>query len=461
VGVAKTSAKERTGRGMVVKTKKRRYEHPKPKPRRRTWRDVVKANEEALLKKEAEAIKFIRHTCANTNKKPTVAFSGGKDSLVTLLLVEKALQETPPLIFTDTGLEFPETLEYVDQVFEGRDAKIVRAEAGNRFWEALPEFGPPGRDYRWCCKICKLGPTSKKIKNSFPGGCLTFIGHRRYESERRSSQPRIWKNPWVPNQVGASPIHNWSAFEIWLYIFRENVSYNPLYNQGFHRLGCWLCPASDLSEMENTGRTHPEMWRGWLDHLHSYAKKIGVPTKWVDHGFWRWKNPPDGVKTLAKQIGIQIPEKHVERGEITFSSPCTGVTMLETQVSDHVDLHLVSNLLPILGKHKLSPGMGVALVKSKDVKIHIYQNGRVTIRGNVEEKKLLAWLRRVKEIVLRSVLCTGCGVCVNHCPRGAINLVGGRAKVTASKCTSCQVCLGFCPLNMRSHEALDGYTYRG
>lgn len=198
-----------------------------------------------------------------------------------------------------------------------------------------------------------------------------------------------------------------------------------------------------------------------MDHLHSYAKKIGVPTKWVDHGFWRWKNPPDGVKTLAKQIGIQIPEKHVERGEITFSSPCTGVTMLETQVSDHVDLHLVSNLLPILGKHKLSPGMGVALVKSKDVKIHIYQNGRVTIRGNVEEKKLLAWLRRVKEIVLRSVLCTGCGVCVNHCPRGAINLVGGRAKVTASKCTSCQVCLGFCPLNMRSHEALDGYTYRG
>ena len=41
--------------------------------------------------------------------------------------------------------------------------------------------------------------------------------------------------------------------------------------------------------------------------------------------------------------------------------------------------------------------------------------------------------------------CTGCGLCEDHCPTGAIRLVDGVATVDAAKCTECEACLKACP----------------
>ncbi len=41
--------------------------------------------------------------------------------------------------------------------------------------------------------------------------------------------------------------------------------------------------------------------------------------------------------------------------------------------------------------------------------------------------------------------CSGCGVCVEVCPQGAISLVEGTARVDSSLCTGCQACVAACP----------------
>ena len=198
----------------------------------------------------AHYIKQLRKTVNRYSELPVaVSISGGKDSLATLLLVLEA-GIRPKLIFTNTGLEFPETVENVKRTAEKYDLEIYIGEAGDAFWRALEHFGPPAKDFRWCCKTCKLGPTASMIRQHFPDGVLSFIGQRQYESAQRYEKGNIWENPWVPGQIGASPIQNWPALLVWLYIFQQKGDYNPLYERGMERIGCWLCPASDLGEME-------------------------------------------------------------------------------------------------------------------------------------------------------------------------------------------------------------------
>jgi Fe-S-cluster-containing hydrogenase component 2 len=43
--------------------------------------------------------------------------------------------------------------------------------------------------------------------------------------------------------------------------------------------------------------------------------------------------------------------------------------------------------------------------------------------------------------------CTGCGICVNACPTGAISMVSGKAQIDQDECINCGDCVQACPLN--------------
>ncbi len=196
-----------------------------PKPQKsnsggQTWEDAVKANKKILDLMTQNSRAFIENVTRSMNLKVSVSYSGGKDSLAVLQLVDETLQDYE-ILFADTGLEFPETLENVKKVAEYYGKELKTVSAGDSFWDSFNVFGPPTLDTRWCCKICKLGPITRLINESYEGGCLSFIGQRQYESHARSISKTVWKNPWVGNRVGASPIQEWTALHIWLYIFRQ------------------------------------------------------------------------------------------------------------------------------------------------------------------------------------------------------------------------------------------------
>ena len=190
----------------------------------------VRANRDHLKGLEGTAVREIRGFVKNVRLPVTVSFSGGKDSLAAYGLTAKAVGD-PDLLFTDTGLEFPETLEYVKAFAEKNGLRLHTADAKDGFWKNVDTFGPPAKDFRWCCKVCKLGPITDLIARDFPKGTVTCEGNRSLESFSRAGTELVTRNPFVPNQTNLNPVRDWCAAEIWGYIWMKGLDYNPLYER--------------------------------------------------------------------------------------------------------------------------------------------------------------------------------------------------------------------------------------
>lgn len=290
-GMARMSGGEalssKKGQFVKVRRRKKRTELDPLIPKTpATLKEAVKANEHMLRSLENKAVSFVNSVLTENERPVLVSFSGGKDSLATLLIVRKVVE--PKVLFIDTGIEFPETHEYVNWIEEEQGLELIRVEAGDAFWRGMDVFGMSGRDYRWCCKVCKMGPLSRLAEKEFPLGFLTFIGQRRYESQTRAKSGRIWRNSWLPKQLCASPIQDWTALHVWLFLFNEGVRTNPLYEKGFERIGCWLCPSSSMYEFSLMRDIHPLLWGSFFARLRS----IGWSENQIDGGIWRWRRPP-------------------------------------------------------------------------------------------------------------------------------------------------------------------------
>lgn len=272
-------------RGMVVKIRKN--VRSTIIPGTATWDDAIRANAMVLDRTESAALQFVRETCSQTKLIKNISYSGGKDSLATLLIVIKAIGKVP-LLFADTGLEFPETYMNVNDVANFYGLEVVRTDGRNQFWETFDRLGPPSVNARWCCKTCKLDPVQHLIQTRW-GECLSFIGQRKYESQRRALSRRIWKNRSVPAQLCAAPIHNWTALHVWLYLLREQAPYNTLYKQRLDRIGCFMCPSSDMALIHMIEDTYPSLWEGWQKRLENWQELHGLSPKWACEGHWRLK----------------------------------------------------------------------------------------------------------------------------------------------------------------------------
>ncbi|TAJ44735.1 phosphoadenosine phosphosulfate reductase domain-containing protein [Methanofollis fontis] len=286
VGRAKVdaAAAREMERGQIVRTRKNTASDAVPGPA--SWDDAVRANTQILDTYEGASIDFIHKVRESHPGFPVnVSYSGGKDSLATLLLVHRALGPVP-ILYADTGLEFPETEENVRAVAEHYGLEVVRAETKDEFWEHFSREGPPAVNARWCCRVAKLEPVGRIIRERW-GESLSFIGQRKYESLSRKNSPRIWRNRVVKSQVSAAPIQHWTALHVWLSIFREGVPYNVLYEQGLDRIGCFMCPSSDRAVLKRIKETYPSLWAEWEGRLRSWQEQNGLPPEWIDGDGWR------------------------------------------------------------------------------------------------------------------------------------------------------------------------------
>jgi len=416
-------------------------------PRSNDWDSVIHANSECIERKVETAKKFILRLPDRYGKPVAVSFSGGKDSLVTLsLALESGLR--PDIMFVDTGLELDETIEEVDRIADEMKLNLITEKAGEAFWEGIEIFGPPGKDFRWCCKTCKLGPTTKMIRNHFPEGVISLIGQRSYESEQRMRKGAVWKNPWVPGQIGASPIQKWNAMHVWLYILSRGLRYNPWYDRGLERIGCFMCPSSDIAELDLV-KSYYSKYGKWEEYLRSYALERNLPNDWLRLAIWRWKRIPPAMRRKIDELGISIPRaiKGKDGSPLSLSMtegfrPCTsGGLSAEGVFSMTLDMNRVANLLNILGPVEYLEDENITRVAESVV----FGEGAVSIKADTIDG-IREFSKKLEDIARRAMLCIGCGICSGRCPQDAIN-VDGQASIDTDRCIHCEKCLGPCPVS--------------
>ncbi len=412
--------------------------------------DVIRANAPHMKRLVKDAVNTIRGIANQKEFRDLpvyVSFSGGKDSLTTLDLTRSAMKKPIKVFFANTGIEFPETVEFARRFCKENNIELIEVEAKEAFWENLPSFGPPAKDFRWCCKVCKLAPINTVMEECTRGGrkCLTIDGKRKYESFTRARIAPKEENPFIPGQVSVFPIRNWRAIEVWLYIYYRKLEYNPLYDLGFERVGCWMCPAELSAEYYRFRELHPELYARWNDYLLNWGKEHGVSDKFIEHGFWRWKTLPPKMIRIADELGIntKLTGREEEFGIVVTGgvSPCkTGGYTMEGKITGLMPDD-AQNIANILGENTFSEDLGVLLIRAEGGSVKIFSSGHISVNAPNEKEALSLFENAAKQLI-RVKKCTKCGVCLKVCPVDAI-VIEPQLKIS-KECTRCGKCTGSC-----------------
>ena len=105
------------------------------------------------------------------------------------------------------------------------------------FWKLVVKKQLPMRMQRWCCKY---------IKEAGGEGRTVIVGTRRAESTNRKRQ-RCFEE--IDGKIYLRPINLWSEKEVWQYIHENALPYCSLYDEGFKRIGCVLCPSNTNTKL--------------------------------------------------------------------------------------------------------------------------------------------------------------------------------------------------------------------
>lgn len=166
-----------------------------------------------------------------------VSSSFGAQSAVMLHMLTK-VQPDIPVVLTDTGYLFPETYKFIDELVEklNLNLHVYSANMSSAWQEArfgrLWEQGIEGIEkYN---KMNKVEPMQRALNDLDAG--TWFAGLRRSQSDTRGKLPVLQK---AGQQFKMYPIIDWSNKDLHYYLKDNELSYHPLWEQGYVSIGDW------------------------------------------------------------------------------------------------------------------------------------------------------------------------------------------------------------------------------
>jgi phosphoadenosine phosphosulfate reductase len=201
-----------------------------------------------------------------------LAYSGGKDSDVILDLARRSGVKFDAHHHLTT-CDPPELVRHVKT-----HPDVIVERPPYTMWQLVRRHhSPPRRQARYCCQ---------ELKERGGDGRLVLTGVRWEESARRAQRKMVEQCYSNPTKRYLHPIIDWSASNVWEYIRSRKIPYCTLYDEGFKRLGCVLCPM--VRNVQEQIQRWPAIARAWERAI----KATFVPGKrdaWPDaEAYWQW-----------------------------------------------------------------------------------------------------------------------------------------------------------------------------
>ncbi|PYE79302.1 sulfate adenylyltransferase subunit 2 [Xylophilus ampelinus] len=204
---------------------------------------------------EEETI-FILREVAATFERPTLLFSGGKDSLVLLKCAEKAFLDSRgssgsrgripyPLLMIDTGHNFHEVTDFRDFRAKELGAELIVRSVEDSMARGTVRLAHPGESRNVHQSVTLLEAIEEFRFDALIGGARRdeekarakerIFSHRDSfgQWQPKAQRPELWtlfNTRLAPGEhFRVFPISNWTELDVWQYIDREQIALPSLY----------------------------------------------------------------------------------------------------------------------------------------------------------------------------------------------------------------------------------------
>lgn len=370
-----------------------------------------------------------------------VAFSGGKDSVVALDLVQRALPHDDFLVlFGDTRMEVVDTYNVVEQV------KAQCEDMGIRFLisqsEYLPdytwrEFGPPAQTLRWCCSVHKTAPQILLLRkytgnNAFKG--MAFTGIRGDESATRSKYDELSIGEKHKGQLSFHGILEWNSAEVFLYIFANKLILNETYKKGNSRAGCLVCPMATYKNFffkekcYGGDRNSQYSTKKYNDMILETTSKVfsseGAVKEFFNTSGWK-----------ARKTGreLNFSRNYIQED---FKNGIFTLVLERERTSWREWIKTLGDIIS-LGDDKIEIlYQGNRYCINRNV-TKAHQEFSVNIKTNT--KIDILFMAEMKIVFRKAGYCIGCQVCEANCPFGYLHMDSGKIRID-DRCVKCHKC---------------------
>lgn len=405
---------------------------------------MVEKNAEIMETLTQETIQKVYNTYKKYQNKVDlfyVAFSGGKDSVVALDIVQQALPHDDFLVlFGDTQMEFSDTYDVVDKIEKWCAKEKIRFYRSKSTYDpgyTWNTIGPPAQKMRWCCSVHKTAPQilllRELTKNPHFRG-MAMMGVRSDESVTRSRYEQLNFGTKHQGQYDYYPIFDWSSAELFIYIYDNKLILNDTYRKGNSRAGCLVCP---MEAVKNT-------W--FKDQCYSCIGKNPTSTTFF--------NDIIVNQTTASELTQEKCEQFMNIG--VWKSRHNGSKLTNPNIiynEEQIDGKLVIVLDNLSTDwHEWIKTVGaVNYISESEIEIFINdksyfisyetKSGKhiftlLNISNTQNDIYFTSW---IKTVLKKSAYCIKCQVCESNCPNGFIHMTNDSFYID-DKCVKCKKC---------------------